>query len=70
MGPKNNKPLRITVDEANQRASENNVTFLDVVDEGSYEEYGYKIKGAVRIAPKDIKDEYDVLPTESEILTY
>lgn len=70
MGSNKKKPLRISVDEANQRAAENEVAFLDVLDEGSYEEYAYKIEGAVRISPKDIKDEYDVLSKENEILTY
>jgi hypothetical protein len=70
MGSNNKKPLRISVDETNQRSSKNVVTFLDVIDEGSYKEYEYKIEGAVRIAPKDIKDEYDVLSEENEIMAY
>lgn len=70
MGSNNKKPLRISVNEANQHATDNAVTFLDVVDEGSYQEFAYKVEGAVRISPKDIKDEYEVLSKENEILAY
>ena len=64
------EPLRISVEEAKTRADKERVVFLDVVDPGAYKKIGYQIEGAVRIDPREIKDEFDRLPIADEILTY
>ncbi len=64
------EPIRLSVDEAKQRAEDHDVTFLDVVDPGEYETTEVHIKGAVRIDPRDIKEEYERLPEQKEVLTY
>ena len=67
---KKREPLRISVGEAKERADEKDVTFLDVVDPGSYENTDVIIEGAVRIDPRDVEEEYERLPDENEVLTY
>lgn len=70
MENKQREPLRISVNEAKTRADKGGVTFLDVVDPGSYEQIGYRIEGAVRIDPREIREEFERLPIEDEILAY
>ena len=70
MGRRNREPLRISVEEAKTRADAGNVTFLDVVDPGAYEKIDYQIAGAVRIDPREIKEEYNQLPVADVILAY
>lgn len=65
-----NGPIRITPDKAKQLYDQGNVTILDVVDTDTYNKLSYKIKGAVRINPEDIADEYSRLPQDQTILTY
>jgi len=67
---KKRKPLRISLEEANERYDEGDVIILDVVDPGTYEELSYRIKGAVRIDPRNISDEFDQLPKARTVLTY
>lgn len=64
------QPLRISVDEAKESYDENEVTILDVVDPGAYEQLSHKIKGAVRIDPRKISDEFDRVPKERTVLAY
>ena len=70
MGKDNHEPLRISAQDAKSRAENGAATFLDVVDPGAYEKIDYQIEGAVRIDPRDIKDEYDRLPAGNDILAY
>jgi len=63
-------PIRVSVDEAKEKADEGGVTVLDVVDPGTYEERPEKIGDAVRIDPRDIQSEYKRLPKEETILVY
>ena len=62
--------VRIALEEAKQLYDQGNVTVLDVVDSESFAEITYKIKGAVRINPEDIKDQYDQLPKDRRVLAY
>ncbi|MGB7876242.1 MAG: rhodanese-like domain-containing protein [Anaerolineales bacterium] len=62
--------VRIALEEAKQLYDQGDVTILDVVDSESYKELSYKIKGAVRINPEDLKDEYTQLPKEQLVLAY
>jgi len=64
------QPLRISIEEAKQRYDKGNVTLLDVVDPGSYEELSYQIKGAVRIDPRNVSDEFEQLPKAPTVLAY
>lgn len=64
------EPIRISVDEAKTRYDESDVTILDVVDPGTYEELAYQIKGAIRIDPRDIPDEFERLPQDRAVLAY
>ncbi len=64
------QPLRISTMEAWERAADNTVTFLDVVDPGTYEELDVMIADAVRIDPRKIKDECGNLPKRDTILAY
>ena len=70
MGTEKRKPLRISVEEAKERSEENAVTFLDVVDPDSFENRDVMIEGAVRIDPREIKEEYGQLSKEHQILAY
>ena len=65
-----NKPIRMDLEAAKQFADENEVTFLDVVDSSHYDALDYQIKGAVRIEPRNIKDEYGKLPKDRAVLAY
>ena len=67
---KKRKPLRISLEEAKERYDEGDVTILDVVDPSPYEKLSYRIKGAVRIDPRNIADEFDRLPKARTVLTY
>ena len=62
--------VRIALEEAKQLYKQGNVTVLDVVDSESFAEITYKIKGAVRINPEDIKDQYNQLPKDRRVLAY
>jgi rhodanese-related sulfurtransferase len=62
--------VRIALEEAKQLYDQGTVTILDVVDAESYAELSYKIKGAVRINPEDIKDQYTQLPRDQRVLAY
>ena len=70
MERRNREPLRISVEEAKTRADKETVVFLDVVDPGAYEKIDYEIAGAVRIDPREIKEEYNQLPVADVILAY
>jgi rhodanese-related sulfurtransferase len=70
MGNNKREPVRISVDEAKNRANQDEITILDVVDPGAYEKIDYQIEGAVRIDPREIKEEYERLPGEDNILAY
>lgn len=70
MGEINQEPLRISVEEAKERGAQEKTTFLDVVDPDAYEKIDYQIEDAVRIDPKEIKEEYDGLSKENTILAY
>jgi rhodanese-related sulfurtransferase len=65
-----NGPIRIAVDKAKELYDQGNVTILDVVDTDTYNKFSYKIKGAVRINPEDIADEYTQLPQDRTVLAY
>jgi rhodanese-related sulfurtransferase len=64
------EPIRISLEEARDRYEKGNVTVLDVVDTESYSQFSYQIKGAIRINPEDIADEYSRLPQDKSVLTY
>ncbi|MGW8251838.1 MAG: rhodanese-like domain-containing protein [Anaerolineales bacterium] len=70
MGDEKRHPLRIPVEQAKSRAEDGSATFLDVVDPGAYEKIDYKIKGALRIDPREIEEEYERLPRQEDILAY
>lgn len=63
-------PIRIAADKAKQLYDQGNATILDVVDTDKYNKLSYKIKGAVRINPEDIADEYTQLPQDRTVLAY
>jgi len=65
-----NGPIRIALEKAKELYDQENVTILDVVDTGSYAEFSYKIKGAIRIDPENIADEYTQLPKDQHVLAY
>jgi rhodanese-related sulfurtransferase len=62
--------VRIALKEAKQLYDQGTVTILDVVDAESYAELSFKIKGAVRINPEDIKDQFTALPKDPRMLAY
>lgn len=62
--------IRISVEEAKRLYDEEDVTVLDVVDTGTFEKIPYKVKGAIRIAPEDFKEEYSKLPEDRHVLAY
>ncbi|MFL7871619.1 MAG: rhodanese-like domain-containing protein [Anaerolineales bacterium] len=62
--------VRIALEEAKQLYDRGDVTILDVVDSESYTELSYKIEGAVRIKPENIKDQYTQLPKDQRVLAY
>jgi rhodanese-related sulfurtransferase len=66
----NNGPVRIALDKAKDLYDDENVTVLDVVDSETFEKLDYKIKGAERINPEDIKEEYTQLPEDQHVLAY
>jgi rhodanese-related sulfurtransferase len=63
-------PIRISVDEARDMMEEGEVTFLDVIDSHSYDNFDHQIEGAVRIKPEKIGDQFQQLPKEQTILAY
>ena len=65
-----NGPIRITLEKAKELYDQEDVTILDVVDTESYAEFSYKIKGAIRIDPENIADEYAQLPKDQHVLAY
>lgn len=65
-----NGPIRIALDKAKELYDEKGVTVLDVVDSETFEELDYKIEGAARINPEDIKEEYTQLPEGQHVLVY
>ena len=65
-----NGPIRLKLNQAKQLYDQGIVTTLDVVDTNTYKELSYKIKGAVRINPEEIAEEYTRLPQDQTILTY
>ena len=64
------EPIRISVEAARERYGKGNVTILDVIDTDSYNHFPYQIKGAVRINPEDIPDEFARLPRDRAVLAY
>ena len=66
----NRTPLRKSVEEAKSLSEEKPSTFLDVVDPGAFEDLDIKIEGAVRIDPREFKEEYQRLPKGHTILAY
>lgn len=64
------EPIRMSLEEAKERYDEGDVTVLDVVDPGAYEELSYQIEGAVRIDPRQIDEEHERLPKARTVLTY
>lgn len=70
MGANNREPLRISVKDARGWFEEDDTTYLDVVDPETFEKKDYKVKGAVRIDPREIKEEYDQMPEDDHILAY
>lgn len=67
---KGNGPIRIALDKAKKLYDQEDVTVLDVVDSETFNELDYKIKGAERINPEDIKEEYAQLPKDRHVLAY
>jgi rhodanese-related sulfurtransferase len=65
-----NRSVRITIDEAKKLYDEEEVTVLDVVDSVTFDKLDYKIKGAERINPKDVAEEYQQLPKDQTVLAY
>ena len=70
MSNESREPIRVSLEEAKEAYDEGDVTILDAVDTGTYEELSYKIEGAVRIAPEDIGEEYDSLPKDKAVYAY
>jgi rhodanese-related sulfurtransferase len=64
------EPIRIHVQEAKERYEAGDLTTLDVVDPGTFEQVPYKIEGAVRIDPRAIDEQYERLPKEKTVLSY
>ena len=69
-GNSEGRPVRISVEEAKERYDENEVTVLDVVDPGTYEQLSQQIEDAVRIDPREISDELDQVPEDHTVLAY
>lgn len=70
MSNEGREPIRVSLEEAKEAYDEGDITVLDAVDTGTYEELSYKIEGAVRIAPEDIGEEYDSLPKDKAVYAY
>ncbi len=64
------EPIRISVDEANEMIERDEATALDVIDSHSYDDFDLQIKGAVRIAPKKLADQFKKLPKDRTVLAY
>lgn len=62
--------IRISITEAKKRYDKGNVSILDVIDTDAYNQFSYQIKGAVRIKPEDITDEFTRLPRDRSVLGY
>ena len=70
MSKEGREPIRVSLEEAKEAYDRGGVTILDAVDTGTYEELSYKIEGAVRIAPEDIREEYESLPRDKAVYAY
>lgn len=70
MSNEGREPIRVSLEEAKEAYDDGDITVLDAVDTGTYEELSYKIEGAVRIAPEDIGEEYDSLPKDKAVYAY
>ena len=64
------EPVRVKLEDAKGRYDQGNVTLLDVIDTDAYNQFSYQIKGAVRINPEDIPDEFSRLPKDRAVLAY
>ena len=64
------EPIRISVEAAKEHYDKGIVTILDVIDTDAYNQFSYQIKGAVRINPEDIPDEFTRLPRDRSVLAY
>lgn len=64
------EPIRISIEDAKKRYDKGNVTILDVVDTDAYNQFSYQIKGAMRINPEDVPDEFTRLPRDRAVFAY
>ena len=64
------EPLRRSLAEAKVLYDHEPVTVLDVDSSGSYEQRSDRIKGAVRLDPRDVKEAYEQLSQNRVVLTY
>lgn len=62
--------VRVSVEEAKEKMEEQDITFLDVIDTPSYDDYDLKIKGAIRIKPENIADQYKQLSKDKAVYAY
>ena len=65
-----NEPIRVSVEAAKEHYDKGNVTILDVIDTDVYNQFSYQIRGAVRINPEDIPDEFTRLPRDRAVVAY
>ena len=65
-----NGPIRIALDKAKKLYDREDITVLDVVDSETFDTLNYKIRGAERINPENIKEEYTKLPDDQRVLAY
>ncbi len=64
------EPIRVSTERAKELSEHQEVTFLDVIDTPSYDEFDVQIEGAVRIKPEKIGEQYEQLSKDRTILTY
>jgi rhodanese-related sulfurtransferase len=67
---KNQKRIRVSVQETKKLVDEGEATILDVIDTHSYDQHSYQIENAVRIKPEDIEDDFTRLPKDKAVYAY
>lgn len=62
--------IRKTPEEIYEMAQQEDITFLDVIDEHSYADFDQQIAGAIRIKPSQVGDQFTKLPPEKKVAIY
>jgi rhodanese-related sulfurtransferase len=65
------EPTRVTVEEVKARIDRGEpITFLDCRSAEDWEKADVKIKGAIRVPPKEVHQYLDQIPRDRSVVTY